>query len=81
MTKFEEALADLEEMRLTYDGYPIPEAEEALEKARARVLELYRVAQEKAWNAGFDEASDDLGRAELMQEFDESTNPYTKDKR
>lgn len=78
MTEFEEALADFEEVRLMYGRYPIPEA---LEKAHARVLELYRVAQEKAWNEGFDEASDDLGRAELMQEFDESTNPYTKDKR
>ena len=45
----------------------------------ARTAENRRELQRKAWNEGFDEASDDLGRAEFMESYGESTNPYRKE--
>ena len=44
----------------------------------ARTAENRRELQRKAWDEGFDEASDDLGRAAEMASYGESTNPYLR---
>lgn len=40
------------------------------------IMPLVRRAQAEAWDAGFDEASDDIGRAQMMRDLGESGNPY-----
>lgn len=40
--------------------------------------DAFRLMLAEVWDAGFDEASDDIGRAQLLADCGESTNPYRK---
>lgn len=47
---------------------------------RAELFDAWeRRIRAEAWDEGFDEASDDIGRSQMMRDLGESNNPYRKE--
>lgn len=74
MIDVEALIEELETAVLSDHIVGIAETQRLLESAREDI----RNAVIEVWDDGFDEASDDLGRAAMMADMGEDLNPYRK---